>query len=163
FLRALTITCQEQGCQALLLTATLPPADSGLGSPPVELVPRADIGALPADRYVIRLAPDPWNAARVAKEARRRFDNGRSVAVILTPVRDACEVYRQVAKSGDPRWRFLAAAMLPGHKAKVIAELRRLLRRGKPVGVVCTQVLEAGVDLSFRSVLRALPVFPSVV
>jgi hypothetical protein len=53
--------------------------------------------------------------------------------------------------------------MLPGHKAKAIADVRRMLMRKQPVGVICTQVLEAGVDLSFHSVLRALPIFPSVV
>ena len=98
------------------------------------------------------------------QEAHRRFDARRSVAVILNTVRDACDVYRRTAAPGDSRWRFLAAAMLPGHKAKIIADVRRLLRRPKEcVGVVCTQVLEAGVDLSFASLLRALPVFPSIV
>lgn len=91
------------------------------------------------------------------------------MAVILNTIRDACDVYRRVVGTGNLRWRFLAATMLPGHKAKVIADVRRMLRPPKegqkrpPVGVVCTQVLEAGVDLSFRSLLRALPVFPSVV
>lgn len=168
FLRALAVACREQSCQALLMTATLPPADAGLGVAPVELVPRAEILSLPQDRYVIRLAPGQWDAAETAKQARARLKAG-SVAVILNTVRDACEVYRRLAEGSAPRWRFLAAAMLPGHKAKVIADLRRLLRprdKGKappPVGVVCTQVLEAGVDLSFRSLLRALAVFPSVV
>ncbi len=170
FLRALAVACREQRCQALLMTATLPPADAGLGAGPVELVPRAEIGTLPTDRYVIQTAPGEWKAAEAAEEARRRFDAGGSVAIILNTVRDACDVYRRVVGGGHPRWRFLAAAMLPGHKAKVIADLRRMLKRNdpgepksKPVGVVCTQVLEAGVDLSFRSLLRALPILPSVV
>lgn len=163
FLRALAVGCREQGCQALLVTATLPPAEIGLGVSPVELVSRDMIGALPADRYVIRSAAEQWDGARTAKEARERLAAGSSVAVILNTVRDACEVYRQAVGESSLRWRFLAAAMLPGHKAKVIAEVRRMLKRKKPVGVVCTQVLEAGVDLSFRSLLRALPVFPSVV
>jgi CRISPR-associated endonuclease/helicase Cas3 len=169
FLRALAITCREQGGQALLLTATLPPADAGLGFVPVELVKRSDIGTLPADRYVIHAGAGEWDTARTAKEACKRFDKCGSVAVILNTVRDACDVYRRVKERSAGRWRFLAAAMLPGHKAKVIADVRRMLKTRKegrarpPVGVVCTQVLEAGVDLSFRALLRALPVFPSVV
>ena len=150
------------------MTATLPPADAGLGVAPVELVSRDEVGALPSDRYVIHLDPKEWDAAATAKQARKRFTQG-GVAVILNTVRDACDVYRRVAEKENPSWRFLAAAMLPGHKAKVIADLRRMLKPRKagkkcpPIGVVCTQVLEAGVDLSFRSLLRALPVFPSVV
>jgi superfamily II DNA or RNA helicase len=161
FLRALAVACRELRCQALLMTATLPPADAGLGVTPVELVRRADIGELPGDRYVIRTAPDPWKASNVAREARKRFGDG-AVAVILNTVRDAYDVYRAV-KGADSRWRFLAAAMLPGHKTAVIERLRSVLQQGEPCGVVCTQVLEAGVDLSFGSLLRALPVFPSVV
>ncbi len=161
FLRGLSVACRDQSCQALLLTATLPPADAGLGVAPVELVRRADIGTLPVDRYVIRTAPEPWKAPAVAAEARKRVNSG-TVAVVLNTVRDAYDVYRTV-KGADARWRFLAAAMLPGHKASVIEGLRRVLKQGGPSGVVCTQVLEAGVDLSFRSLLRALPVFPSVV
>lgn len=169
FLRALAVASRGQGCQALLLTATLPPADAGLGFMPVELVRRIDMGALPDDRYVIHAAVGEWDAEKTATEARRRFQKGGSVAVILNTVRDACDVYRRVAGAGDRRWRFLAAAMLPGHKAKVIADLRRMLKprkdgkKRRPVGVVCTQVLEAGVDLSFDSLLRALPIFPSAV
>jgi hypothetical protein len=169
FLRALAVACREHGCQALLMTATLPPAEPGLGVAPVELVRREEIGTLQDDRYIIRLASGAWGAAKVAEQANERFKQRNSVAVILNTVRDACDVYRQVVGDGDPRWRFLAAAMLPGHKAKVIADLRRQLKVHKDakkcplVGVVCTQVLEAGVDLSFRSLLRALPVFPSVV
>jgi CRISPR-associated endonuclease Cas3-HD len=162
FLRALAVACRWQRCQALLMTATLPPADAGLGAVPVELVPRADLGPLPEDRYVIGAATGPWDAERTADETRGRLGAG-GVAVILNTVRDACDVYRQAAAGGDPRWRFLAAAMLPGHKARTIADVRRGLAQGGTVGVVCTQVLEAGVDLSFRSLLRALPVFPSVV
>jgi hypothetical protein len=105
----------------------------------------------------------PWDVKKTAREARRRLDAGRSVAVIVNTVRDACDVFTQATQRGDTRWRFLAATMLPGHKAKIIADIRRTLRKSKPVGVVCTQVLEAGVDLSFDSLLRALPVFPSVV
>jgi hypothetical protein len=86
-----------------------------------------------------------------------------SVAVILNTVRDSVDVYRKLRHSAG-RWFFLASRMLPGHKERLIRRIRRALKENAgPVGVVCTQVLEAGVDLSFRAILRARPVFPSII
>jgi CRISPR/Cas system-associated endonuclease/helicase Cas3 len=70
FLRALAVTCGEQSCQVLLTTATLPPAEIGLGSRPVELVPHSAVRTLPTDRYAIHLAPELWDARRTAEEAK---------------------------------------------------------------------------------------------
>ena len=64
------------------------------------------------------------------------------------------------------RWFFLASRMLPGHKEQIIRQIHKSLKnKSKPTGVVCTQVLEAGVDLSFRAILRGatdLPISHSV-
>jgi hypothetical protein len=82
--------------------------------------------------------------------------------VILNSVGDAVTVFRRL-RAGCGRWFFLATGMLPGHKEQIFAKIRKSLKRkSEPTGVVCTQVLEAGVDLSFRTVLRALSIFPSV-
>jgi len=83
--------------------------------------------------------------------------------VILNTVRDAVTVFRKL-KTSDGCWSFIASRMLPGHKERIIRRIRRDLNAGSdPLGVVCSQVLEAGVDLSFRAVLRARPIFSSIV
>lgn len=165
FLRATRLMCMERGSQMLFSTATLPEMADGLGDghPPVAL---ADPVTPVVSRYTIRTRTDPWTVSDVAREADRRRggDSGMaagSVACILNTVRDAVEVYARLSgtKAG---WGFLAAMMLPGHKLRVIRRIKDGLKAGKPVGVVCTQVLEAGVDLSFRAVLRARPIFSSV-
>jgi len=171
FLRALAVTARARGCQVLFATATLPPLEDGLGE--VGVVPLAQAVAPAVSRYVVRTRPEPWTADDVANEARQRFANVKGVAVMLNTVRDAVEVFRRVADPEDKAagpgqvptssaWHFLAATMLPGHKAGVIAAIRRRLDAKDPTGVVSTQVLEAGVDLSFPTLLRARSTFQSV-
>jgi CRISPR-associated endonuclease/helicase Cas3 len=162
FLRAIAVVSCQRRTQVLFCTATLPPLDEGLGgwTPAMPLVRtfRPDVS-----RFLIRSNPELWNAARVAHEARCRRESRGSVAVILNTVRDAVEVYRHLKQSSN-HWFFIASRMLPGHKERIIGQLRKLLdQTSGTVGVVCTQVLEAGVDLSFRSILRARPIFPSIV
>jgi CRISPR-associated endonuclease/helicase Cas3 len=50
----------------------------------------------------------------------------------------------------------LSAQMCGAHRADVIAAIRARLRAGTPVRVVSTQLIEAGVDLDFPVVYRAL-------
>ena len=167
FLRALAVVVGERRGQVLLSTATLPPPADGLGFEPSPLAPVDRDRRLGTDRYYIRTMKDPWTVKETAKQARERLDSLGSVAVILNTVRDAFQVYQDARQETADHWFFLAAMMLPGHKAARIQLIRKRLEPGrlrgpKPTGVVCTQVLEAGVDLSFRSVLRAIPIYPSV-
>lgn len=50
----------------------------------------------------------------------------------------------------------LSTNMCPIHRKKRIGTLKRFLRRDKPVVCVTTQLIEAGVDISFRCVVRAI-------
>jgi CRISPR-associated endonuclease/helicase Cas3 len=50
----------------------------------------------------------------------------------------------------------LSAAMYPGHRSQVLDEIRRRLKENEPCRVVSTQLVEAGVDLDFPVVFRAL-------
>jgi CRISPR-associated endonuclease Cas3-HD len=166
FLRALAIVSRQRQCQILFCTATLPPLGDGLGAS-AAVFPLVGEVTPAICRYVIRSEPEPWRINQVADEACKRFKQHGSVAVILNTVRDAVETFNQAREKNTPDWFFLAAMMLAGHKALRIQEIRKRLKRdppskAAPTGVVCTQVLEAGVDLSFRSLLRALPIFSSI-
>jgi CRISPR-associated endonuclease/helicase Cas3 len=167
FLKAIERAADRRGCQVLFLTATLPPTAWGLEAEPCCLVPREEAFALGEARYVIRATAEPWDADRLAAEAAACRRSRGSVAVILNTVRDTVEVFERLTRR-DAEWLCLTARMLPGHKARIIQRVRARLAAGgpggaSPLGVVSSQVLEAGVDLSFRGLLRARPLFSSVV
>ncbi len=57
----------------------------------------------------------------------------------------------------------LSSAMCPAHRLAVIRLIRRALKAGKPCRVVSTQLIEAGVDVDFPVVWRAMGPLDSIV
>ena len=57
----------------------------------------------------------------------------------------------------------LSSAMCPAHRLAVIRHIRRLLSDGKPCRVISTQLIEAGVDVDFPIVWRAMGPLDSIV
>jgi CRISPR-associated endonuclease/helicase Cas3 len=57
---------------------------------------------------------------------------------------------------GSPSTVHLSALMYPAHRARVLGEVTARRRCGEPARVVSTQLVEAGVDIDFPVVYRAL-------
>lgn len=58
--------------------------------------------------------------------------------------------------------RHLTTLMCPAHRRKVLAEIRARLEAGLPVRLVSTSLIEAGVDISFPEVWRAVTGIDSI-
>ena len=160
FLRILSLLAKQLNFQVLFTTATLPPLNKGLLYPIIKLAPVVK----PFGRFEIFLEREALDVERVAKRAIEAVRNQRgSVAVVMNTVRDAVEVYRQIEATAIDEMEIycLTSLMLPAHKASIIQSIQDDLKRQKRVIAVCTQILEAGVDLSFQTILRALPILPS--
>jgi CRISPR-associated endonuclease/helicase Cas3 len=56
----------------------------------------------------------------------------------------------------------LSALMCGEHRSKVIASIKECLSRGEPIRVISTQLVEAGVDIDFPVVYRALSGLDSI-
>lgn len=108
------------------------------------------------DRVQVRLpqadeAPTPWHdlAAELCQHD--------SVLVIVNTRKDARQLWRML----PPDTLHLSALMCGAHRATVITEIRQRLqdkREGRdlrPLRVVSTQLVEAGVDIDFPVVYRA--------
>ena len=57
----------------------------------------------------------------------------------------------------------LSTRMCAAHRLRVLAEIRQRLKAGESCHVVSTQLVEAGVDVDFPLVLRALAPLDSIV
>ncbi len=74
--------------------------------------------------------------------------------------RELCEAID--GRVGSRQAIHLSALMCPEHRSKVLGEVRRLKSSGQPVRMVATQLVEAGVDLDFAVVYRAMGGFDSL-
>jgi len=63
----------------------------------------------------------------------------------------------------DPAALHLSTLLCSAHRRRVIDEIKRRLLAGEPCRVVSTQVIEAGVDLDFPAVLRAMGPLDSII
>lgn len=142
----------DYGCTVVLCTATQPDL-SAFGLTGVkELAP--DVDALydklrRVDYHLLGRMGWPDLADRVAKES--------GALCVVNTRQDARDLFAELAKRvGEEAAFHLSTWMCPAHRRDVIAEIRRRLAAGLPAHVVSTSLIEAGVDLDFPAVFRAL-------
>lgn len=147
------------GCTLVLCTATQPALGrSSLGTFGFErmreIVP-AELRAFERLRRVRVRWPPPGTTSwpQLAEEIALEPDV-LAITHRRGDARSLCEALDAVL--GDRSTIHLSALMCPAHRSERIAEVKRRKRRGEPVRVVSTQLVEAGVDLDFPVVYRAL-------
>jgi CRISPR-associated endonuclease/helicase Cas3 len=154
-IEALAELTDHYGCSVVLSTATPPALRREVDRPdglddvheiipdPVDLANRARrVNVTWSIRH-----PTPYD------ELARQMMDHRRVMAIVHRRQDA----RELAQHLPPEGRFhLSALMCPAHRLKVIAQIRRQLDQGDLCRVCATQLVEAGVDLDFPVVYRAL-------
>lgn len=82
---------------------------------------------------------------------------GGSAMVVVNTTADARTVYERWQEEGfgDVTWH-LSTRMCPAHRRQVLEVVIRRLRAGERVLLAATQLVEAGVDLDFPLVYRAM-------
>lgn len=94
-----------------------------------------------------------------------KFAEGGNLLVIVNTKAAALNLYKKLTEASAENTVVvhLSTNMCPQHRKDKICEIRRLLDDKKPVICVTTQLIEAGVDISFRVVVRSLAGLDSVV
>lgn len=90
-----------------------------------------------------------------------RFEENGSLLLILNTKKAALEMHSRLSEMGSsspqsPEVIHLSTNMCPQHRRECIAGLRERLKSQTPVICVTTQLIEAGVDISFKCVVRSL-------
>lgn len=75
--------------------------------------------------------------------------------VIVNNRRHARELFAGMKKSGVDGARHLSTAMTAAHRQHVLKAIKADLHHDRPVRLVSTSLIEAGVDISFKAVWRA--------
>lgn len=98
---------------------------------------------------VVARSEGAWDWDRVALEMR----TSRQSLVIVNTKADALAILDAL---DDPSALHLSTLLCGAHRRDVLREVRHRLQAAQPCQLVATQVVEAGIDLDFPLVLRAL-------
>lgn len=133
------------------------------------------------DRHVRRLAPCGWTPHEIVPPSLNLFERARRTRVvwdvaapctwasladdlacagsalcIVNLKRHAHDLAQLLAERGVPGLLHLSTNLCPAHRERVLAEVRERLEKKLPCVLISTQCVEAGVDVDFPQVFRAL-------
>ena len=102
----------------------------------------------------------------IAELALLQFQKGESTLIVMNTKGEARKVF--MALDANVPKHFLSTDMCPRHRLDVITQMRNALDINKkelkqPILCVSTQLIEAGVDISFDCVIRAEAGFDSII
>lgn len=145
----------EQWGTTFVLCSATQPAVGEMDKPGValsnlrEIVPKYAEHFEALKRVVFESPAEPWDWCRVAGEMRA----SERCLVILNTRKDALALLDEL---DDPDALHLSTLLTPAHRKMVLEEVRARLKSGAFCRLVSTQVVEAGVDLDFPLVMRAI-------
>lgn len=149
------------GASVVLCTATQPALnkqdgfDRGLEKVR-ELAPDPDNLYRQLKRVRVEIAPEPVNDEALAAELRAQDQ----VLCIVNSRAHARDLFGQIKDA--PGARHLTTLMCPLHRRAALAEIRQDLTDKKPVRLIATSLIEAGVDVDFPTVWRAMTGLDSI-
>jgi CRISPR-associated endonuclease/helicase Cas3 len=147
---------EHYSVSVVLCTATQPALGAnryakGLSDRLREIVPDPDryFQALKRVEYETRIG-EKWGWERGAEEM---HTSSQALAIVNTK-KDALALLDALGE--DPSVLHLSTQMCGAHRAETLHEVKERLDAARPCRLVATQVVEAGVDIDFPVVLRAI-------
>lgn len=129
-----------------------------------EIVSKPDELAQELKRVEVHL-PSPHDPKKSWKEVAEELKKHECVLAIVNTRKDAQELFEFL--EAEPNTFHLSAQMCPKHRSQVLAEIKERLQqkqagKGDVLRVISTQLIEAGVDVDFPVVYRAMAGLDSI-
>lgn len=164
-LALLDALARDYGCTILLSTATQPALDKdrplAFGLTGIRPIMPED-GAPALHKAMERVTVE--HAGLLDDEALAgRMEDATQALCVLDTRGHAADLYRALQDRKAEGLYHLSAAMCAEHRSTVLAAIRADLAEGRPCRVVSTQLIEAGVDVDFPLVLRAMAGLDSII
>ncbi|GCE06138.1 hypothetical protein KDAU_34670 [Dictyobacter aurantiacus] len=159
------------GVTVVICTATQPDFEARQGFDGLEAIddiipsPERYFAQLKRVVYQLPVAGETWTWEQIADRVRSE----RQILVIVNTRRDAVDILDLLTIEDpleheyDPTLFHLSTRLCSAHRKAVLAEVRRLLDLKEPCRLIATQVVEAGVDVDFPLVMRAVGPLDSIV
>jgi len=172
FNNAINFLVEQCGSSVLLCTATQPlldQVDASKGA--VRLGKNAELMKDAAslfrqfDRQTVtdERKPGGWTHEEVAALAISETRETGSCLVVVNTKSEARSIFQKCRAEAPDIERFhLSTGMCPAHRLDALEAINERLAEGAPTICVSTQLIEAGVDISFRSAIRALAGLDSI-
>jgi CRISPR-associated endonuclease/helicase Cas3 len=106
--------------------------------------------------------PGGWTYEAIAHLGLDEVRKAGSCLVIVNTKDAARKVYQRCAELDGSERVHLSTDMCPAHRKEMLAYVRGRLKGGLPILCVSTQLIEAGVDVDFRVVIRFLAGLDSI-
>ena len=105
-----------------------------------------------------------WSNDEIKELAGKKVVQSGSVLVVVNTKTSAREIYQQCKQIDSVETYHLSTHMCPAHRLAVLNQVKKCLDPKDPKPVICvsTQLIEAGVDISFGSVIRFLTGLDSI-
>lgn len=108
-----------------------------------------------------RKEPEGWTEDEVTDLAEKELTESGSVLIIVNKKDSARSLYQKMKKK-NPNVYHLSTNMCPFHRLNVLSAVKDRLEKQLPVICVSTQLIEAGVDIDFGTVIRYLAGLDSI-
>lgn len=110
-----------------------------------------------------RTTPQGLDAAELKELIQEEMDIVNSLLVILNTKAAVRKLFQELDnESGQYKLFHLSTSMCPAHRKDILSKVRKCLADGERVVCLSTQLIEAGVDISFECVIRSLAGLDSI-